>query len=148
MKNDESNSLLRPPSAVLPHRFPFLLVDRIASVEPGRRVVGVKQVLPDETYPMSLLPILLVEMMAQVGAAGILLGTTERQLPCFTGIERVHILQPVESGDSLIAAVTLDRSRGNIGWASGTVTAENKGLICTARFSYALLPYSIAGSPG
>src|SRR5919108_1313427 len=91
---------------ILPHRYPFLLVDRITEFEPDKRIVGIKNVSLNERYlahkdgeaPV-LPPTILTEAVAQVGAIMILLKPENRQkLPFFRSIERVRYRRPGHAG--------------------------------------------------
>ena len=92
---------------ILPHRYPFLLVDRITEFEVDKRIVGIKNVSLNERYlstPAADVPVLpptiLTEAVAQVGAILILAKPENRQrLPYFVGIERVRYRRPVHPGD-------------------------------------------------
>ena len=102
---------------MLPHRYPFLLVDRILEIEPGRRVVGVKNVTINEAFFQGHFPgqpimpgVLIIEAMAQVG--GVLLMRTlnaspEKKLLYFTGIDRAKFRRPVLPGDQIRFEVEL-----------------------------------------
>ena len=94
---------------ILPHRYPFLLVDRIIELEVDKRIVGIKNVSLNERYlwhppngsPV-LPPTILTEAVAQVGAILILAKPENRQrLPFFAGIKRVRYRHPVHPGDLL-----------------------------------------------
>ena len=99
---------------ILPHRYPFLLVDRITEFEVDTRVVGVKNVTGDESYlsrvhgqPPVLPPTILTEAVAQVGAILILAKPENREkLIYFMGIERVRYRRPVHPGDTVIIEAT------------------------------------------
>ena len=92
---------------ILPHRYPFLLVDRITELEMDKRIVGLKNISSNEPYlmrspsgPMVLPPTILTEVIAQVGAILILAKPENQQkLPFFAGIERVRYRRPVHPGD-------------------------------------------------
>ena len=92
---------------ILPHRYPFLLVDRITEFEPDKRIVGIKNVTLNERYlarstddPPVLPPTILTEAVAQVGAIMILAKPENREkLIYFMGIERVRYRRPVHAGD-------------------------------------------------
>src|SRR5262245_804561 len=94
---------------ILPHRYPFLLVDRITVLEPDKRIVGIKNVTLNERYlshqpgePPALPPTILTEAVAQVGAILILSKPENREkLIFFMGIERVRYRGVVRPGDSL-----------------------------------------------
>jgi len=108
---------------ILPHRYPFLLVDRILELEPGKRVVGLKNVTINEEFFQGHFPqravmpgVLLIEAMAQV--AGVLfLSQPEHKgkLPFFVGIDRVRFRKPVVPGDRLELRVEVLKVRGNTG---------------------------------
>src|SRR4029453_2435611 len=88
---------------ILPHRYPFLLVDRITELEPDKRIVGIKNVSANERYlahssgtTPGLPPTILTECVAQVGAILILSKPENRnKIPLFMGIERVRYRSPV-----------------------------------------------------
>jgi 3-hydroxyacyl-[acyl-carrier-protein] dehydratase len=95
---------------ILPHRPPFLLVDRIIEMEPGKRVVGLKNVTMNEAFFMGHFPgypimpgVLIVEAMAQTGGVLVLsdVPDRERKLVLFAGIEEAKFRQPVVPGDQL-----------------------------------------------
>ena len=100
---------------ILPHRYPFLLVDRITELVPGERIVGVKQVTINESFFQGHFPgapvmpgVLIVEAMAQVGAvyALSLIEDREKKLVLFSGIDNARFRRPVVPGDTLILTVT------------------------------------------
>src|SRR6478735_11788548 len=94
---------------ILPHRYPFLLVDRVTEFEPDKRIVGIKNVSRNERYlsfgadgALGLPPTILTEAVAQVGAILILAKPENRQrLPFFAGIKRVRYRHPVYPGDTV-----------------------------------------------
>jgi beta-hydroxyacyl-ACP dehydratase FabZ len=128
--------------AVLQHRYPFLLVDRVLELEPGKRAVGLKNVTVNEAFFNGHFPgnpimpgVLIVEAMAQVG--GILLLVTsgnEGKLAFFAGIDKLRFRRPVVPGDQLITEVTLTKAKGDIGRVTvvgkvdGHVVAEGEYL--------------------
>lgn len=127
---------------ILQHRYPFLLVDRILELEPGKRAVGVKNVTINEDFFNGHFPgnpimpgVLVMEAMAQVGGI-LLLCSTENQgkLALFGGADRVRFRRPVLPGDQLVTEVTILRSRGDIGRVkvvgrvAGQVAAEGEYL--------------------
>ena len=113
---------------ILPHRYPFLLVDRVIDFEPDRRIVGIKNVSLSETYlwrgtnnerPV-LPPTILTEAIAQVGAILILAKPENSgKLPFFTGIERVRYRRPVHPGDTVEIEAVVKRLRSRMGVLSG-----------------------------
>jgi beta-hydroxyacyl-ACP dehydratase FabZ len=95
---------------ILPHRYPFLLVDRILELEPGKRVVGLKNVTINEEFFQGHFPgnpvmpgVLIVEAMAQVAGVGVLTGLPEPEKKglYLTGVDRARFRRPVVPGDSL-----------------------------------------------
>jgi len=107
----------------LPHRYPLLLVDRILELEPGQRIVGLKNVSANEPYFVGHFPghpvmpaVLILEAMAQVGGVlASLLPGAERKLAYFAAIDRCRIRRPVTPGDQLITEVIVVRLRDRVG---------------------------------
>src|SRR5918997_3361888 len=100
---------------ILPHRYPFLLVDRIVELVPGVRIVGVKQVTIGEPFFQGHFPgapvmpgVLVVEAMAQVGAVYALsqIEDRDKKLVLFSGIDNARFRRPVVPGDTLVMEVT------------------------------------------
>ena len=100
---------------ILPHRYPFLLVDRIVELTPGVRIVGVKQVTVNEHFFQGHFPgapvmpgVLILEAMAQVGAVYALqqIEGRESKLVLFSGIDNARFRRPVVPGDTLVLTVT------------------------------------------
>ncbi len=118
----------------LPHRYPLLLVDRILELEPGRRIVGLKNVSANEAYFVGHFPghpimpaVLILEAMAQVGGVlASLLPGAERKLAYFAAIERCRFRRPVTPGDQLITEVVVLRLRDRVGkmQVTGRVNGE------------------------
>lgn len=95
---------------ILPHRYPFLLVDRILEVEPKRRIVGIKNVTVNEPFFQGHFPgkpvmpgVLIVEAMAQVGGVLLLSDVSDREnkLVLFAGIDEARFRRPVVPGDQV-----------------------------------------------
>ena len=95
---------------ILPHRYPFLLVDRILEIEPGKRIVGIKNVTVNEEFFVGHFPgkpvmpgVLIIEAMAQVGGVLILsqVADRDRKLVYFLGIDEARFRKPVVPGDQL-----------------------------------------------
>ena len=106
---------------IIPHRYPFLMVDRIIEVEYGVRAVGIKNVTINEPFFQGHYPnhpvmpgVLIVEAMAQVSGFMLLDGTSENKLPYFTGIDNVKFRQPVVPGDQLRLEATMLKTRKNV----------------------------------
>ena len=112
---------------ILPHRYPFLLVDKITEFEEERRIVGIKNVSLNERYLAhrpgerpTLPPTILTEAVAQVGAILILAKPENREkLIYFRGIERVRYLKPVHPGDVVVIEATVERLRSRMGQLNG-----------------------------
>lgn len=132
---------------ILPHRYPFLLVDRVLEIEPGQRAVAVKNVTFNEPFFVGHFPgnpimpgVLIIEMLAQTG--GVMLLVTDEhknKLAYLAGIEKARFRKPVLPGDTLTAEVTMLKSRGSVGWVKATAKVGDK-LVCDAELSFALVP--------
>jgi UDP-3-O-[3-hydroxymyristoyl] N-acetylglucosamine deacetylase/3-hydroxyacyl-[acyl-carrier-protein] dehydratase len=118
---------------ILPHRFPFLMVDRIAKIE-GNKIVGVKSVTINEPYFQGHFPghpimpgVLQLEAIAQV--AGILMlrqAENAGQLAYFMSAEDVKWRKPVHPGDTLIIEVEMTKTRGKLGKAKGVCKVQGE----------------------
>ena len=124
---------------IMPHRYPFLLVDRIVELEPGKRVVGIKNVTINEPFFQGHFPghpimpaVLIIEAMAQTGGV-LLLSSVEDprgKLVYFSGIDDARFRQPVMPGDQLRFELELIKLRGPIckmrgaAWVGDTKVAE------------------------
>jgi len=132
---------------ILPHRYPFLLVDRITELELDKRIVGIKNVSRNERYlsPATygspvLPPTILTEVVAQVGAILILAKPENRQrLPFFAGIERVRYRRPVRPGDVVEIEATVVRLRSRMGLLKG-VARVNGHAVIDGSMTFALGP--------
>ena len=132
----ESNTLLDTQALlkVLPHRYPFLLVDRILEVEPGKRIVGLKNVTANEPQFMGHFPerpimpgVLIVEAMAQVGAVLMLQMPENRgRLALLAGIDNTRFRQVVGPGDQLVMEVTVLKLRGAFGKVAAQARVDGK----------------------
>lgn len=122
---------------ILPHRHPFLLVDKIIEFEPDRRIVGVKNVSLNEPYLSrpttgrpSLPPTVLTEAVAQVGAILILAKPENKdQLIFFRGMERVRFRGSVHPGDVVIVEARVKRLRSRMGVLEGRATVNGKVVV-------------------
>ena len=133
----------------LPHRYPFLLVDRVLEVEKGKRIVALKNVTINEPFFGGHFPhrpvmpgVLMLEALAQAAAllAFETLGTTldDNTVYYFVGIDGARFKRPVEPGDQLTLDVTLDRMRSGIfkfkaRGLVGSEVAVEADLMCTMR---------------
>lgn len=132
---------------ILPHRYPFLLVDRITELEPDKRIVGIKNVTHNERYltrrdgdrPV-LPPTILTEAIAQVGAILILAKPENRQrLPFFAGIQRVRYRHPVHPGDVVVIEALVRRLRSRMGVLHG-IARVNGTVVVEGTMTFALGP--------
>jgi len=132
---------------ILPHRSPFLFVDRVTELELDKRIVGVKNVSLNERYlshsdrgtPV-LPPTILTEAIAQLGAILILAKPENRQrLPFFAGIERVRYRRPVHPGDVVIIEAHVVRLRSRMGMLKG-VARVNGTSVLDGTMTFALGP--------
>jgi beta-hydroxyacyl-ACP dehydratase FabZ len=133
---------------ILPHRYPFLLVDKILEIEPGRRIVGLKNVTINEAFFQGHFPgqpimpgVLIIEAMAQVG--GVLLMRTmnaspEKKLLYFTGIDRARFRRPVLPGDQVRFELELLHHRSRNSKMQARAYVEGK-LVAEAELSCAVI---------
>ena len=129
---------------LIPHRYPFLLVDRIEEVEPGVRAVGTKNVTQNEPFFEGHFPdypvmpgVLIVEAMAQVGAVGVMaLEEFRGKLALFAGIDGVRFRRQVIPGDTLRMEVELTRLKDRAGRGKGAVTVGGE-RVCEAELMFA-----------
>jgi len=118
---------------IIPHRWPFLLVDRIIEIESGVRAVGIKNVTVNEPFFQGHFPgqpimpgVLIVEALAQVGAIALLSQPENKgRIVYFAGIDSFRFRRPVLPGDTLRLEVRLTKMRGPVG--KGSVRAEVEG---------------------
>jgi 3-hydroxyacyl-[acyl-carrier-protein] dehydratase len=131
--------------AILPHRHPFLLVDRILELEEDRRVLGVKNVSADDRYFIAgpggrpVLPAsILTEAMAQAGAVLILSKPENRsRLIYFMGIDRVRYRRPVVAGDTVMLEGIVVRLRAKMGSLRGVARVDGR-VVCEGQMTFAL----------
>ncbi len=120
---------------IIPHRYPFLFVDRVDEIEEGKRAVGVKNATANEWFFEGHFPgrkvmpgVLIVEALAQVAAIALLKDQdTGGKLPLFGGIDNMRFRRPVVPGDQLRLEFTLEKMRGPVG--KGHVKATVDGFL-------------------
>lgn len=131
----------------LPHRYPFLLVDRIVEFEENQRIVGIKNVTINEPYFQGHFPgvpimpgVLIVECMAQVG--GVLVFKTirerEKKLVFFMAIENAKFRKPVRPGDQLRVEMVIERVKTRIGKLKGKAYVDGQ-LVAQADIMFSLV---------
>ncbi|PFE05339.1 3-hydroxyacyl-[acyl-carrier-protein] dehydratase FabZ [Bacillus cereus] len=130
---------------IIPHRYPFLLVDRILEIEEGKRAVGIKNVTANEEcfnghfpeYPV-IPGVLIVEALAQVSAVIMLMKDENRgKIGLFAGIDRCRFKKQVHPGDQLRLEVEMTRIRGLIAKANAVATVDGE-VVCEAEVTFAL----------
>jgi 3-hydroxyacyl-[acyl-carrier-protein] dehydratase len=137
---------------ILPHRYPFLLVDRVLELEPGRRIVGYKNLTANEPFFQGHFPevpvmpgVLQIEAMAQVG--GILMASVagpdmKDKVAVLASVDKVKLRRAVVPGDQLIMETKLVRMRGSsFGEVEATATVDGK-LAAEAQIRFAIVPRS------
>lgn len=138
--------------SIIPHRYPFLFVDRVIALEPGLSATGVKAVSGNEPFFEGHFPaypvmpgVIIVEALAQVGAIAMLSHDDYKgKLALFAGIEKVRFKRQVKPGDSLQLRVELGKIRRNIGSGRGEATVDGE-LACSGEFMFALVPDMTTG---
>lgn len=132
---------------LLPHRFPFLLVDRIVDIEPAVRVTGVKLVTADEPFFAAvegqslIMPgLLIIEALAQTGAVLLMVGQENPQakLIYFVGVDRATWQGVVRPGDQLRLEITVTRVRGRLSRVHGVARVEDD-VVCEADLAAVLM---------
>jgi 3-hydroxyacyl-[acyl-carrier-protein] dehydratase len=136
---------------ILPHRYPFLLVDRVTELEPDKRIVGVKNVTLNERYlshqpgePPALPPTILTEAIAQVGAILILSKPENREkLIFFMGIDRVRYRGVVRPGETVEIEARVKRLRSRMGQLDGFARVGSR-IVASGTMTFALGPTTTA----
>jgi 3-hydroxyacyl-[acyl-carrier-protein] dehydratase len=119
---------------IIPHRYPFLLVDRIIEVEWGVRAVGIKNVSMGEPFFQGHFPdhpvmpgVLIVEALAQVGAVALLgMEQNRGKMALFAGIDGVRFKRQVVPGDVLRLEVVVGKMRRGVGMGTATATVDGQ----------------------
>lgn len=132
----------------LPHRYPFLLVDRVLDFTPEESITAIKNVTANEPHFMGHFPefpvmpgVLIVEAMAQVGGILAFQSAPKDQefLVFFTGIDGVRFRKPVRPGDQLLFELTCLRRRGNMWRFKGEAFVDGN-LVCEGILMASLMP--------
>ncbi len=117
----------------LPHRYPFLLVDRIIDLQPGKSITGIKNVTFNEPFFQGHFPgqpimpgVLIIEAMAQVAGIAAFSSGMEGKAVYFMSIEKAKFRRPVVPGDQLRLEIKVLQQRGNVWKFSGAATVEGK----------------------
>ena len=130
---------------VIPHRYPFLLIDAIEELEPGVRAVGKKCGSANEPYFQGHFPgspvmpgVLIIEALAQVGAVAMLsLPEMKGKTAYFAGIDKARFRQKVLPGDVLRLETSIIRSKGPVGVGRAVATVDGK-KVCEAELTFAI----------
>ena len=133
--------------SILPHRYPFLLVDRVLELEPGRRAVGVKNVTANEPFFQGHFPqraimpgVLIIEAMAQIGGIMVLSLPEHKGKMAYLGtISEAKFRRPVVPGDTLTLEAEVLRIRGNTGKVRCTARVGGEPA-AEAEILFALVP--------
>ena len=134
---------IREIMTLLPHAYPFLLVDRIVEIEPGKRIVGIKNVTVNEPFFQGHFPghpimpgVLIVEAMAQVGGM-LLMGTVddpESKVVYFMSLDNVKFRKPVKPGDQLRFELEMQQIRGKVCRMAGVAKVDG-AVVCEAEMA-------------
>ena len=119
---------------ILPHRYPFLLVDKIESLEPGQKAVGYKNVTMNEYFFQGHFPgtpvmpgVLIIEALAQVGAVAMLsIEEFKGKIGYFTGIDKAKFRRKVLPGDVLKLEIEIIKRRGPMGVGKAVATVDGE----------------------
>ena len=122
---------------IIPHRYPFLLVDRILELESGKRAVGIKAVTASEYYFQGHFPeehvmpgVLIIEALAQTGAVCMLsVEENKGKIAYFAGISKARFKAKVKPGDVLTLEVEIIKSRANIGIGKAIAKIGDKVVV-------------------
>lgn len=130
---------------IIPHRYPFLLVDKIIELEEGKRAVGIKNVTINEPFFQGHFPdypvmpgVLIVEALAQVGAVAMLIKVDNKgKLAFFTGIDNFRFKGQVKPGDTLKLVVEVIRVKGPMGKGKATAYVD-EAIVAEGEIMFAI----------
>ena len=130
---------------ILPHRYPFLLVDRVTEVVEGKSIKGYKNVTINDQFFQGHFPekpimpgVLILEALAQLGAVSILsMDEFKGKIPMFAGADKVKWRRPVVPGDRLDLSCEIIKLRGPIGIGKAVATVDGK-KVCEAEIMFAI----------
>lgn len=136
---------IRQIMEIIPHRPPFLLIDRIVEIEEGKRAVGIKNVTMNEPFFTGHFPqypvmpgVLIVEALAQVGSVAILMVEANRgKIGFFAGIDNFRFRGQVTPGDTLTLEVEITRLKGMIGKGQAVAKVDGK-VVAEGEIMFAL----------
>ena len=136
---------VREVMQILPHRYPFLLIDRILELEPRKYARGYKNVTFNEPVLQGHFPgnpvlpgVYMIEAMAQLGGTTILeRGDMARKVPYLAGIDKAKFRRPVVPGDQLMMEVRVTKTKLNIGWVEAECTVDGK-LAASATLTFSI----------
>ena len=131
--------------AIIPHRDPFMLIDEITQLDPGKHVVALKHLKEDEYWFKGHFPgqpvqpgVLMIEMLAQAGAVCVLsMPENKGKIAFFAGIEKARFRRMVYPGETLTLEVTLTKFRGPVGFGTAVATVDGQKAV-TAEISFAI----------
>jgi 3-hydroxyacyl-[acyl-carrier-protein] dehydratase len=130
---------------ILPHRYPFLLVDRVLEMEPGVRAVSEKMVTINEHFFQGHFPdypvmpgVLIIEALAQTGAIAVLsVPEFQGKIAFFGGVDKVRFRRQVRPGDVLRMEVTIEKIKRGVGKGTGKATVDGE-LACEGGLLFAI----------
>lgn len=130
---------------IIPHRWPFLLVDKVVELQPGEGAIGIKNVTAGELCFQGHFPdypifpgVLIIEALAQVGAVAVLsVPENKGRIVLFAGVDKFRFRGPVFPGDSLRLEVKFTKMRGPIGKGTAKATVEGK-TVAEGELTFAL----------
>ncbi|MGL4989993.1 MAG: 3-hydroxyacyl-ACP dehydratase FabZ [Sarcina sp.] len=130
---------------IIPHRYPFLLVDKVESIEDGKKIVAYKNVTANEEFFNGHFPehpvmpgVLIIEALAQAGAIALLQRDEYKgKIPLFAGIDKARFKKQVVPGDVLKLELEIIKLRGPIGIGKAVASVDGK-IACSAELMFAI----------